>query len=174
MLGPFLWVLHSLSNSVRPWDLPLRWIPLWARHWTFFSAGSSPFLSLYFFQRGIIMGQSCDCSMATPSLTWCPISLLEVGSIISLYIQGPSLWVLRVSHLLGLWCILEDSHNLLPPEVACFHSFCWPSGLQSFSLTQYQIRFPFCPPNSPTCPLSLPGNSTKKEHRGVTGKLWIR
>ena len=27
MLGPFLWVLHSLSNSVRPWDLPLSWIP---------------------------------------------------------------------------------------------------------------------------------------------------
>jgi hypothetical protein len=30
MLGPFLWVLHSLSNGVRPWDLPLSRIPLWA------------------------------------------------------------------------------------------------------------------------------------------------
>jgi hypothetical protein len=30
MIGPFLWVLHSLSNSVRLWDLPLSWIPLWA------------------------------------------------------------------------------------------------------------------------------------------------
>jgi hypothetical protein len=35
MLGPFLWALHSLSNSVRPWDLPLSWIPLWACRWTF-------------------------------------------------------------------------------------------------------------------------------------------
>jgi hypothetical protein len=32
MLGPFLWVLHTLRNSVRPWDLPLSWIPLWAGH----------------------------------------------------------------------------------------------------------------------------------------------
>jgi hypothetical protein len=46
MLGPFLWVLHSLSNSIRPWDLPLSWIPLWACRWTLFSSGSSPFLSL--------------------------------------------------------------------------------------------------------------------------------
>jgi hypothetical protein len=46
MLGPFLWVLHSLSNSVRPWDLPLSWISPWACHWTFYSSGSSPFPSL--------------------------------------------------------------------------------------------------------------------------------
>jgi hypothetical protein len=25
MIDPFLWALHSLSNSVRPWDLPLSW-----------------------------------------------------------------------------------------------------------------------------------------------------
>ena len=30
------------------------------------------------------MGQSCDCGMATPSLTWCPIFLREKGSISSL------------------------------------------------------------------------------------------
>jgi hypothetical protein len=46
MLGPFLWPLHSLSNSVRPWDLPLSWIPLWACCYTFVSSGSSPFPSL--------------------------------------------------------------------------------------------------------------------------------
>ena len=28
MIGPILWVFHSLSNSVRPWDLPLIWIQL--------------------------------------------------------------------------------------------------------------------------------------------------
>jgi hypothetical protein len=32
--------------------------------------------------------------------------------------------------------------NLLFPEVSCLHSFCCSSGLQSFSFTQYQIRFP--------------------------------
>ena len=46
MIGPFLWVLHSLSNSIRPWDLPLSWIPLWACRWAFFSSGSSPSPSL--------------------------------------------------------------------------------------------------------------------------------
>jgi hypothetical protein len=30
------------------------------------------------------MGQRCDCAMATPSLIWCPVFLLEVGSISSL------------------------------------------------------------------------------------------
>ena len=46
MLGPFLRALHSLSNSVKPWDLPLSWILLWACHWNVFSSGSSPFPSL--------------------------------------------------------------------------------------------------------------------------------
>jgi hypothetical protein len=36
MIGPCLWAFHSLSNSVRPWDLPLSWILLWACCWTFF------------------------------------------------------------------------------------------------------------------------------------------
>jgi hypothetical protein len=41
MLGSFLWALHILSNSIRPWDLPLIWNRLWACHWTFFSSGFS-------------------------------------------------------------------------------------------------------------------------------------
>jgi hypothetical protein len=32
-----------------------------------------------------------------------------------------------VSYLPGLWYILDGSPNLLPLEVACFHSFCWSS-----------------------------------------------
>ena len=73
---------------------------------------------------------------------------------------------LRVSHLPGLCCILEGLPNLLSPEIACFPSFCWPSRLQSFSLTQYQIRllplphpfhFPSQVPSSlPTCDCFLP------------------
>ena len=42
----------------------------------------------------------------------------------------------------------------------CLHSFCWPSGLQSFSPTQYQIRFHSTPSLPPTLstfpPRSLP------------------
>jgi hypothetical protein len=46
MIGLFLWVLHSLSNSVRSWALPLSWILIWGCHWAFFSSGSSSFPSL--------------------------------------------------------------------------------------------------------------------------------
>jgi hypothetical protein len=46
MLHLFLWALHSLSNSVRPWGFPLSWILIWPCHWIFFSLGSSPFPSL--------------------------------------------------------------------------------------------------------------------------------
>jgi hypothetical protein len=65
-------VLHSLSKSVRSWDLPLSWIPLWASNWTFFSSGTSPFPSLMFFQTGTIRQSH--------------LSLLEVG-----YISSPNL-----------------------------------------------------------------------------------
>ena len=80
VIGPFLWVLHSISNSVRSWGIPLSWIPLWACHWTF-SSSSYPFLSLKFFQTGRIMGQSFDCGMAITSLTWCLHSLFAVGGL---------------------------------------------------------------------------------------------
>jgi hypothetical protein len=77
------------------------------------------------------------------SLTWCPVFQWEVESIISLsLLSGISSKVVRISHLAGLRCILEGLLNLLPPEVACFYPFCWPSGLHSFSLTQYLIRVP--------------------------------
>jgi hypothetical protein len=82
IIVPFLWVLHSLSNSVWLLDIPLSWIPLWASRWTFFCSGSSPFPSLYFFQTGKIMGQRCDWGIAT--LSWYPVFLLEVFSISSL------------------------------------------------------------------------------------------
>jgi hypothetical protein len=41
MISPFMWALRSISKSVRPWDLPLSWIPLWAYRGTFSS--SAPF-----------------------------------------------------------------------------------------------------------------------------------
>jgi hypothetical protein len=68
MLGPFLWVLHSLSNSVRPWDLPLSWISLWTCLWTFFYSDSSSFPYLLFFQTGKTMGQNFHCGWQPPTL----------------------------------------------------------------------------------------------------------
>ena len=126
-------MLHSLSNSVRPWGLPLSWIPLWACCWTFISPGSSPFPILQFFQTRKIMGQSFDCGMATPSLICCPLFLLEVGSISALslcqefYLRSLPLSPESFSPPRSV-VHSGGSPNLLSPEVACFHSFCWPQG----------------------------------------------
>ena len=49
----------------------------------------------------------------------------------------------------------RGSLHLLTPEVACFYSFCWPSGLQYVSPTQCLMRFP----SSPPYPLSHTGSS---------------
>jgi hypothetical protein len=63
------------------------------------------------------------------------------------FILSPSLWVLRVSHLRGLWGTLEvpPTHQTLTYWCCLFRSFCWLSGLQSFSLTQHQVKFPSTP-----------------------------
>ena len=53
----------------------------------------------------------------------------------------------------------KEMFNLLFPEDACFHSFCWPLGLQSFSLIQYQIMFPSLSHSYLPSPLSLSGPS---------------
>jgi hypothetical protein len=64
------------------------------------------------------MGQRCDCEMGTPSLP-CPVFLLGVGSVSSLSllwgISSKVLWVLSVSDLPGLWCILGVGVSLQPP-----------------------------------------------------------
>ena len=104
------------------------------------------------------MSQRCDCRMATPYLTWCPVLLLDVGSISSL------------SLLLGVWSkvppfeSLESltswvsgafggvSPNLLFSEVTCLHSFCWPSGLQSFFPHPIPNKVSLSPPPLPSSP----------------------
>ena len=89
---------------------------------------------MHFFQTGKNMGKSFDCGMAIPSLTWWSVFQVEVGSICSLsQLLDISFDVLRFSHLLGLWCILDGLPNLLLLEVAFFLFFLLASGLQSFS-----------------------------------------
>ena len=136
----------------------MTWIPVWACHLTSFPSVSSPFLSLQFFHTGTIMGQSCDCGMA-------PLSFLSFCWRWALQVPTPHC---RTFHLRSLPLSPEylsppgslvhsrRSPHRLPSEGACFHSFCWPSGLQScFSTPQYLIMFPFSLP----CPLSHPDPS---------------
>ena len=144
MLGPFLWALHIFSNSVRPWDLRLSRIPLWACHWTFLSSVSSSYPSLQFFQIGTIMDQSFDCGMSTPFLIWCPIFLLEVDSLRSLSLLlsnsskvPPPYESARFSPPSSL-VHSGGCPNLLPPEAICFHSFCCTFIIHEFIL-EYMI-----------------------------------
>jgi hypothetical protein len=83
MIGPFCEhsiasvIVSGLGNS--PWA-GFHFGPV---------AGPFPQVPLHshpykFFPTGTIMGESCDCGMATQSLTWCSFFLLEVGSVSSL------------------------------------------------------------------------------------------
>jgi hypothetical protein len=111
------------------------------------------------------MSQRCDCGMAIPSLIWHAFFLLEVASIssfsllldISSNVSPYESWVPLTSQVSSAF--FGPPPNLLFPEVACLHSFFCPSGLQSFSLTQYQIRFPSplpTPPNPIHFPFQVP------------------
>ena len=80
IIGPFLWVFHSLSNRVWPWDFPLSWILLWDYYWTLVSSDSSQFHPCSSSRQGQLWLRVFEVGMATPYLSWCPIFLLEVGS----------------------------------------------------------------------------------------------
>ena len=157
MICPFLWALHSISNSVRLWGHPFSSIPLWTYHWISFSLGFSPFLSLKFFKTGTIMGQNFwlwDGNPIPPvdALSFCWRWALQVSSSNC-----------RTFHL---WFLPLSPENLSAPRTL-IHSGWSPTsyllklpvpilsaGFQDFSLipsTKYQIMFP--------CPLSHPGPS---------------
>jgi hypothetical protein len=167
MIGPFLWVLHSLSNTIRPWGVPLSWIPLWACLWTDFSSGSSSFPSLQFFQTGTIMGQSCSCGMTAPSFTWCSVFLMEVGSISSFsllwafHLRSLLLNPASLSYLPGLWCILEG-YSQTPNSWGCLFPLSL-LALRASVLFPHPVtdHVPFSAPHSPAhfpsqVPPSLP------------------
>lgn len=107
MSGPFCeddksWVI---MRGLR--GLYLIWFPDMVGHWSSFYSGSSLVLSLKFFKRRTNMGQSFDFWMATLSLTWCSVFLMEVDSRSSLF---PLLDILLSHYLAGLWNILEPPH----------------------------------------------------------------
>jgi hypothetical protein len=105
-----------------------------------------------------------DCGMATPSLHL--MSCVSTGgglhkfppSTVGHLIQSPSYWVLRVSHLPGLWDLLEGHPTSHPPRLYSFINFAvlWdftpvphPTILDHVPL--YPYHFP-----SPLLPRSLP------------------
>jgi hypothetical protein len=136
MIGPFLWALHSLRNSVRPLVLLLSWIPIWACRWTSFSLGSSPFLSLQFFQTGPTMGQSFWLWNGNPIPHLMPC--LSAGGGLSKF-PLPSVGLPKCPGL----SVLIDIHFLTVMEATCpwwkYPRFCFLMRLLSQWVSIYML-----------------------------------
>jgi hypothetical protein len=59
------------------------------------------------------------------------------------FIRDPSLWVLKVSHLQGLWFNLEHHPTSYLPRLTVFIHFAGPQGFSPVPLAQYLIMFSF-------------------------------
>jgi hypothetical protein len=78
----------------------------------------------------ILLSQNCD-RRITPSLIWCPVFLLEVGSIsylsllsgISSKVPPFESWESLISQVSGTYWSVPRTSYLLTPKVACFYSF---------------------------------------------------
>ena len=94
------------------------------------------------------MGQSCDCGMATPSLTGCPVLLLEVGSIISLSLLHQRSLPMSLGSLSPPRSLVHSGG--IPPTSYFLRLLVYilSTGLQGFS--------PFPSPNTRSGPLSSP------------------
>jgi hypothetical protein len=146
MLVSFLWVLHNLSNSFRPppFELdPTLGLSLELLFLRFISNSIPVILSdrnnngsEFWLWEGHSLSQLLPCLTDGDGLHKLPLPTATP------FIQAASIWFLSVFHLPGLWCTHEGPSNPLSYEVSCFHTFCWPSGLQSFSLTQINHMFP--------------------------------
>ena len=164
LLGPFLWVLHSLINSVRfqasPWagshfgpvdgpschQAPLHFHPC------------SSFKQEQLWVRVVTVGWQSHSSLDVLSPCWRYTLYVPSSYCLAFHLRSLPLHPESVSPPRTL--VHSGGYpNLLFPEVACFHSFCWPSQLKSFSLIQYQISSPHTPPTTILlpCPPSLPG-----------------
>ena len=116
-----------------------------------FFSGSSPFPSLQFFQTGtiwvrvLIVGDQPYPSLDAQSSCWrgalqVPYPHCRAFQLKSIFLSPRSFSTPRSLVHSG------RSPHILPSELACFHSFCWPSGPQSFY-----------PPNTwSSSPLALP------------------
>jgi hypothetical protein len=106
--------------SLGPQVSPLNSIPNWAFQWTSFLLRSSPFFPLQFLQTGqklLTMGwQPHPLHLKTCPFTGGGLYKFSVPTV-EHFIQGPSLWVLRVSRLPGLWYILEGPPTSYLPRL---------------------------------------------------------
>jgi hypothetical protein len=146
MLGPFLWALHSLRNSfgTSPWA---------GSH--FRPGPESPFPQAFLHFFPAILSDRKNYGSKYWLWDGSPIPSLDALSFYwrwTLQVPSPHCWAFHprslpwdslTSQVSGTFSSIP---HFLTPKIACFHSFCWPSGLQSFSKTQYLIMFPSSPP----------------------------
>jgi hypothetical protein len=144
-----------LGCCVRPWGLPLSWVPIWPCHWTSFPSGSSSLLTLRFFQTETILGQNFWLLDDNPIP---PLGVLSSCWRWTLQVSSPHC---RVYHLKSLpsgpenlsppRSLIHSSGSpphLLSPEFACFPSFL-------LALRASVLFLSICLPHP--CPLSQPG-----------------
>ena len=165
MIGPFLWEFHSLSNCIRSWSLCLTWVTCCACHWTFFSSGSSPFLSLQFFQtEKKIMGEFrlwdgnsfshlMPCLSAGGGLYKFPLHCREF------YLRSLppfEFWESLTSQI--LWYILEGPPTSYLPRLPVSILSAGLQGLSPFPhpIPSYVLLFPSLSPLPPKCLPLLP------------------
>ena len=118
---------------------------------------------LHFFHTKTIMGQSCDCEIATPFLAfslssfWRWALLVSTSSYLALYL-GPSLGLLRVSHLPNMWYSMEPAPTSYLLRLPVSILSCGTQSFSPFPLPNTKSGTPLIPLPL-TYPFSLPGPS---------------
>jgi hypothetical protein len=154
MLVAFLWALHSLSQILGPphnldLTLGLSLDPLFLR---LLSISIPAFLSVMNNYRsefwpwvGNSLPHLMPCLSAGGGFYKFPLPTVRH------FIKGPSLWVLGVSHLPGLWCLLREG---VPPTsfflgLPVYILSAGPEGFSPFLLLNTRSGFPLPPLISP-------------------------
>jgi hypothetical protein len=109
----------------------LRWVPICICHWTVFPLSLLQFCPCSSFRQEQFWVRVFDCGMGTPSLHLKPC-LSTGGGVPSTYF-----WSFHLNSFPLSSESLSPPRSLVysrgfpyfpPPEVAYFHSFCWPLG----------------------------------------------
>jgi hypothetical protein len=116
------------------------------------------------------MGERCDCVVETPSLTWCPVILLELASVSSISLLSSisskvspfDSWEALTSQVSGAFCRVPTTSYFLRLPVSILSV-----GLQGFSPFPSPSTRSGSPHQVPSpSPLSLPGPS-------IPSHLWL-
>jgi hypothetical protein len=159
----------TISSSVRPWRLPLKWISSWASHWPFLPSISSPFCPCRSFKQEQSWIRVFDCGMATLSLHLMPYLSTRSGLYsFPLPTVGCFIFESCVSHFPGLLYILESHHSFYLPRLPVFILSAGPQGLTPVSPPPIPDCAPPFPPSS--LPSSAPNLSTSD--RGLISNIY--